>query len=324
MGKVELLKLNKDIQHWKYRQLDLSPILFKETSEENVGQFKRVRQDHGIDEVLDRRLIQHAQPALEEGNVISGTFPIQNTDRALGAMLSNEISKKYKGKGLPDATIKYRFRGAAGQSFGAFGAPGLEFTLEGEANDYFGKGLSGARLIVVPDREAKFEASENIIIGNVAFYGATGGEAYIKGMAGERFCVRNSGVKTVVEGIGDHGCEYMTGGLVVVIGETGKNFAAGMSGGMAYVYNPEGKFEQRVNPEMVDLDPMEETDYELLQKMIRNHFSYTSSKTALQILEDWEDKKSHFVKVMPRDYKAVLQKLDSMPKIEVKQAVASA
>lgn len=307
VGKVEMLKLKKDIAHWKYKQLDLSPILYKEPADESIGQYKQIEQDHGIANVLDRTLIQYAKLALEEGKSVSSIFKIVNTDRAVGTMLSNEVSKVYGGEGLPDATIEYRFRGSAGQSFGAFGAPGLQFTLEGEANDYFGKGLSGARLIVVPDREAKFEASENIIIGNVAFYGATSGEAYIKGMAGERFCVRNSGVKTVVEGIGDHGCEYMTGGVVVVIGETGKNFAAGMSGGMAFVYNPEGKFENRLNTEMVDLDPLVKEDFELLRTMIRSHFLHTGSKVANEILQDWDNYKQHFVKVMPRDYKRVLE-----------------
>nr|WP_290934808.1 hypothetical protein [Haliscomenobacter sp.] len=227
-----------------------------------------------------------------------------------------------KAKDYPDATIDFRFRGSAGQSFGAFAAPGLQFTLEGEANDYFGKGLSGGRLIVVPDREAKFEPQENIIIGNVAFYGATSGEAYIKGMAGERFCVRNSGVKTVVEGVGDHGCEYMTGGVVVVLGETGKNFAAGMSGGIAYVHNPLGEFEKRVNLEMVDLDPMEDEDFELLRRMLRNHFSCTSSKVAREMLENWDIQRQFFTKVMPRDYKAVLAKRTEKVKVDVKVAVA--
>ena len=308
VGKVEMLKLKKDIEHWKYKQLDLSPILYKEPADDSIGQYKMIAQDHGIADVLDRQMIHYAKPALEEGRGVSTTFKIVNTDRAVGTMLSNEISKKYKGEGLPDATIQFRFRGSAGQSFGAFAAPGIQFTLEGEANDYFGKGLSGARLIVVPDREAKFEASKNIIIGNVAFYGATAGEAYIKGMAGERFCVRNSGVKTVVEGIGDHGCEYMTGGLVVVLGETGKNFAAGMSGGVAYVLNADGQFKDRLNTEMVDLDPMEQEDYEALRKLIRAHFLHTSSKVANEILQDWDNAKTQFVKVMPRDYKAVLAK----------------
>ncbi|MCO6477113.1 MAG: glutamate synthase large subunit [Phaeodactylibacter sp.] len=308
VGKVEMLKVKQKVQHWKYKELDLRPILYKEPADESIGQYKQVEQDHGIDNVLDRKLIEHARLALDEKAPISSTFPIRNTDRAVGAMLSNEISKRYQGEGLPDGAIRYRFRGSAGQSFGAFSAPGLEFTLEGEANDYFGKGLSGARLIVVPDREAKFKPSENIIIGNVAFYGATSGEAYIRGMGGERFAVRNSGVKAVVEGIGDHGCEYMTGGIVVVLGETGKNFAAGMSGGMAYVFNPNGAFERRVNHGMADLDPMEEEDFKRLRALIRNHFRYTSSQVAADILQDWDNQKTFFTKVMPRDYKAVLEK----------------
>ncbi|MCP4123991.1 MAG: glutamate synthase large subunit [Bacteroidetes bacterium] len=308
VGKVELLKLKNKIDHWKYRKLDLSPILYKEPADEEMKQFKCVEQDHAIENVIDRKLIRYAKLALEDGKDIQTEFTIRNTDRAVGAMLSHEVSKKFGGKGLPDGRIQFRFKGSAGQSFGAFAAPGLQFTLEGEANDYFGKGLSGARLIVVPDRAATFVAHENIIIGNVAFYGATSGEAYVKGMAGERFCVRNSGVHTVVEGIGDHGCEYMTGGLVVVLGETGKNFAAGMSGGIAYVYNPYGQFEKNCNLEMVDLDPMEDEDFETVRKMLRNHFRHTSSKQALGILNDWDNQKRHFTKVMPRDYKAVLEK----------------
>jgi glutamate synthase (NADPH/NADH) large chain len=324
VGKVEMLKLKKNIAHWKYRQLDLSPILYKEPADDTVGQFKCVEQDHGIDHVLDRKLIEYARPALEQQQRVETTFQIRNTDRAVGAMLSNEISKLYKGEGLPDGTIRFRFRGSAGQSFGAFGAAGLQFTLEGEANDYFGKGLSGGHLIVVPDREATFEASENIIIGNVAFYGATAGEAYIKGMAGERFCVRNSGVKVVVEGIGDHGCEYMTGGVLIVLGETGKNFAAGMSGGIAYVYNPDGAFQSRVNTGMVDLDPMEDSDFKVVRTLVRNHFSYTSSPRAVELLQNWEEHKKYFTKVMPRDYKRVLKQRKMKPVVDVKIAVASA
>lgn len=308
VGRVELLKVTKDLEHWKYRHLDLSPILYKEPADETVGQRKLVEQDHGIDQVLDRKLIARAQEALNEGRSVQSTFPIRNTDRATGTMLSNEIAKRFGGTGLPDASIAYRFRGSAGQSFGAFAARGLQFTLEGEANDYFGKGLSGARLIAVPDREATFTPSENIIIGNVAFYGATSGEAYIRGMAGERFAVRNSGVRAVVEGVGDHGCEYMTGGLVVVLGETGKNFAAGMSGGMAFVYDPESVFAGKVNTELVDLDPLEKDDLDMLRRMIRNHFGYTGSQVARTILEKWNETHRHFRKVMPRDFKAVLER----------------
>ncbi|MEL7162036.1 MAG: glutamate synthase-related protein, partial [Bacteroidota bacterium] len=254
VGQVELLKMNKDADHWKYKALDLSPILYKQVSEEGVGLYNKVEQDHELGDVLDRRLVATAKPALEEMEPVTADFKIVNTDRSVGTMLSNEISRRFHGEGLPDGAIKYHFRGSAGQSFGAFGAKGIQFLLEGESNDYFGKGLSGGRLIVVPDRISRFDPHANIIIGNVAFYGATSGEAYIKGQAGERFCVRNSGVKTVVEGIGDHGCEYMTGGLVVILGETGKNFGAGMSGGMAYVYDPEKTFTAKLNDDMADLE----------------------------------------------------------------------
>lgn len=324
VGKVELLKENKEVTFWKYRQLDLRPILYKEPADETIGQFKMVEQDHGIEHVLDRRMIQKAEPALAKKKKAKAEFFIINTDRATGAMLSNEISKKYGGEGLPDATIDFHFRGSAGQSFGAFAAPGIQFKLEGEANDYFGKGLSGGRLIIVPDREAKFVPSENIIIGNVAFYGATAGEAYINGMAGERFAVRNSGVRTVVEGIGDHGCEYMTGGMVIVLGGTGKNFAAGMSGGMAFVYNPDGKFESKVNLEMVDLDPMDEDDIAMLKQMVQNHQVYTNSSVAKAILENWETEKDNFTKVMPRDFKAVLEKKQQKFQLNVKPVLAVA
>lgn len=308
VGKVEMLRLKSHIQHWKYQKLDLSPILYKQPAEPSVGLYKKVEQDHGIQAVLDRQLIERARPALEEKQVVKGQFAIRNVDRAVGTMLSHEISKHFGSQGLPEGIIQFHFRGSAGQSFGAFGVKGLHLSLEGEANDYFGKGLSGGQLIVFADREATFEAHRNIIIGNVALYGATSGEAYICGMAGERFAVRNSGAKAVVEGIGDHGCEYMTGGVVVILGETGKNFAAGMSGGVAYVFNTQGKFEQRLNTEMVAVDPMEAADYKLIWEMIWQHLQYTKSKLAQRLLNDWEDFKLAFVKVMPKDYKFVLQK----------------
>ena len=321
VGKVEMLKVKKDINHWKYRKLDLSPILYKEPAEDWVGQCKQIEQDHGIHSVLDRKLIEHSLHALENATQLSGVFAIKNTDRAVGAMLSNEISKRYGGEGLPDGTIDYRFRGSAGQSFGAFAAKGLQFTLEGEANDYFGKGLSGGRLIVSPDRDATFTPHENIIIGNVALYGATSGEAYIHGMAGERFAVRNSGVRAVVEGVGDHGCEYMTGGIVVNLGGWGKNFAAGMSGGMAFVYDPDKVFTESCNPEMVDLEKPDIKDLNEIRTLIRNHFRHTSSNRALEILTDWAKLKRHFLKVMPRDYKAVLKKMEDN-KLQLKVAVS--
>ncbi len=322
VGKVEMLKPKQDIKHWKYKHLDLSPILYKEPAEPHINFYKVVQQDHGMDNILDWQLIETAKGALEERQMIESQFAISNTDRATGTVLSNEITKRYGGAGLPDGTIKFRFRGSAGQSFCAFGTKGLHFTLEGEANDYCGKGLSGARLIIVPDRLAQLEASENIIIGNVAFYGATDGEAYIRGMAGERFCVRNSGVKAVVEGIGDHGCEYMTGGRVVVLGQTGKNFAAGMSGGIAYVYDQDANFHRNCNKEMVELEELQEKDFEEVRTMIRNHFNYTSSDLALQILLNWKECKKQFVKVMPTDYKRVLRQQEEKAKALVSQARA--
>ena len=308
VGKVEMLKARKDVEHWKYKQLDLSAILYKEAAADEVGQFKMIPQDHGLEHVLDRKLIKFAERTLHTGKPHNGEFKIWNTDRAVGTMLSNEISKKYKGEGLPEDSLSYRFRGSAGQSFGAFAAKGIKFTLEGESNDYFGKGLSGAKLIVSPDRKATFNPAENIIIGNVALYGATSGEAYIRGMAGERFAVRNSGAKAVVEGVGDHGCEYMTGGVVVVLGETGKNFAAGMSGGVAYVYDRNDSFTKNFNPDMADIEGLEAEDFEILREMTRNHFRYTGSQRALELLNDWESSLSEFKKIMPRDYKAVLAK----------------
>ncbi|MGB3779305.1 MAG: glutamate synthase subunit alpha, partial [Tunicatimonas sp.] len=235
-------------------------------------------------------------------------FPLINTNRSVGTLLSNEISKKFGGPGLPAGTIHFKFKGSAGQSFAAFGARGLRLELEGEANDYFGKGLSGSELIVYPHRTATFVAEQNMIIGNVAFYGATGGEAFIRGLAGERFAVRNSGVQAVVEGIGDHGCEYMTGGTVVVLGKTGRNFAAGMSGGMAFIYDPDQTFAQHCNQELVDLETPSEEDVALLFQMISKHYHRTDSSVAKNLLRDWEQTHPHFVKVMPREYREILKK----------------
>ncbi|MEZ5003683.1 MAG: glutamate synthase large subunit [Chitinophagales bacterium] len=306
VGQTQLLKTRENITHWKYKHLNLDPILYKEINGQEAGLFKCVTQDNGLDNVLDWKLLETAQAALSDLSPVKAEFGIVNTDRSLGTILSNEISKKYKAEGLPTDTIQFKFRGSAGQSFGAFGAKGLKLELEGEANDYFGKGLSGGKLIVYPDRHAKFEASENIIIGNVAFYGATSGEAYINGLAGERFCVRNSGVNAVVEGIGDHGCEYMTGGRAVILGSTGRNFAAGMSGGIAYIFDQRKSFMKNLNLEMVDVDPMEKEDIDFLHKMINNHSNYTNSKIANYILENWQQAVYQFVKVMPKDYKRVL------------------
>lgn len=232
-------------------------------------------------------------------------------------MLSNEITKIYRADGLPEDTIHYTFKGTAGQSFGAFNTNGVTLELEGDANDYFGKGLSGAKLIVYPDKKASFVPENNIIIGNVAFYGATNGHGYIRGKAGERFAVRNSGATVVVEGVGDHGCEYMTGGRAVILGDTGRNFAAGMSGGIAYVYDVKGIFPDNCNKEMVDLDLVEDQDTEELRKLIENHLHYTGSSVARFLLDDFENQLKYFVKVFPRDYKKVLQQKSSGVKQKV-------
>ncbi|MDO1448361.1 glutamate synthase large subunit [Rhodocytophaga aerolata] len=317
VGQVDVLKVRDNIDHWKIKDLDLSPILYKQLTTPNVGIYKQIEQDHGIDSVLDWKLLDVAKPALENGQSVEAEFKIINTDRAVGTLISNEISKKYKGEGLPEGTIHFKFTGSAGQSFGAFGAPGLRLELEGEANDYFGKGLSGSQLIVYPAKEATFEANKNMIIGNVAFYGATSGEAYIRGLAGERFCVRNSGMKAVVEGVGDHGCEYMTGGIAVVLGDTGRNFAAGMSGGIAYVYDPQNKFSKYCNKELVEFETLEYEDVNMLRELIENHQKFTGSDVADQILKNWGNTLHSFVKVMPREYKAALLK----SKVNLKEAV---
>jgi len=315
VGQVDALETRDDITDPKLKTLDLSPILYKEHSGAEAGLFQQISQDHEMDDILDWILLKAAKRTLEQGTAYKGSFDIINTDRAVGTLLSNEISKKYGAKGLPANTLHFNFKGSAGQSFGAFTAPGIRFELEGEANDYFGKGLSGAQLIIYPHKESTYRPHEHIIIGNVAFYGATSGEAFIRGQAGERFCVRNSGVTAVVEGVGDHGCEYMTGGTVVVLGCTGRNFAAGMSGGTAYVYDPKGQFEKFCNQEMVDLDPFSYEDFDLVKNLIRKHHEFTGSDLARDLLSQWDQVSKHFVKVMPRDYKRVLQE-----RIQLEQA----
>ncbi len=306
VGQVDYLEKRENILHWKYSNLDLSPILYKEPASKHTGLFKSEEQDHGLAEVLDWKLLKVAQPALANLQKINASFNIQNTDRTTGTILSNEITKLYKAKGLPDDTIHFKFTGTAGQSFAAFNTKGVTLELEGDANDYFGKGLSGAKLIIYPSKDAGFVPEENIIIGNVAFYGATSGEAYIRGKAGERFCVRNSGANVVVEGVGDHGCEYMTGGNVIILGATGRNFAAGMSGGISYIYDVQHKFDSLCNKEMVDLDKLESEDEKLLQEMIGKHYQFTNSTVAKFILNDFENQLKNFIKVFPKDYKRVL------------------
>jgi len=317
VGQVDCLAMKDDIKHWKYSKLDLSPILYKEPASLYTGLYKQEEQDMELHKVLDWQLLEAAKPALEDLQPVYASFPIVNTDRAVGTILSNEISKKYGSVGLPNDTIHFKFYGTAGQSFAAFNTKGVTLELEGDANDYFGKGLSGARLVIYPSAQAWFVPEENIIIGNVAFYGATSGEAYIRGKAGERFCVRNSGVHAVVEGVGDHGCEYMTGGRVVVLGDTGRNFAAGMSGGIAYVYDVKGTFAQMCNTEMVDLDPVDNGNAEELRSMIEAHYNNTGSTVAKFILEDFDAQLKNFIKVFPRDYKRVLQARNVAPAVQV-------
>lgn len=306
IGQADVLGVRENIQHWKYSNIDLSPILYKEPANEYVGLYKQEEQDHGLADVLDWKLLDATKAALASKQKVSATFDIKNTDRTTGTILSNEITKIYKAEGLPEDTIRIKFNGTAGQSFAAFNTKGVTFEVEGDANDYFGKGLSGAKLIIYPSKQSSFVPEENILIGNVAFYGATDGEAFIRGKAGERFCVRNSGARVVVEGVGDHGCEYMTGGTAVILGATGRNFAAGMSGGIAYVYDVQGKFDSLCNKEMVELDPLDETDAAELHAMIQKHFDYTGSTVAQFVLKDFENQLQHFVKVFPTDYKRVL------------------
>lgn len=307
VGQVEHLQMRENIQHWKYSKLDLSAVLYKAPADSSTGLYQQEAQDHGLANVLDWQLLQAAQPAIEQQQKVYAAFPIKNIDRTVGTIVSNEITKRYKAAGLPDDTIHFRFDGTAGQSFGAFNTKGITLELEGDANDYFGKGLSGAKLIVYPPKQAGYTAEDNIIIGNTAFYGATSGKAFIRGMAGERFAVRNSGVTAVVEGVGDHGCEYMTGGVVVVLGNTGRNFAAGMSGGIAYIYDVRKNFQQQCNAEMVDFDPLDDLDAQQLHALLTEHVTSTGSTVAKFILGDFDHQLSNFVKVFPRDYKQVLK-----------------
>ena len=312
IGQVDCLEVREDIQHWKYKNLDLSAVLYKEPNAPYQTLYCSETQDHGISDILDWKLLDAAAPALASKEPVKASFNLKNTDRTVGTVLSNEITKKYKAAGLPDNTIHFNFTGTAGQSFGAFNTKGITLELEGDANDYFGKGLSGARLIIYPPATATYTPEDNSIIGNVAFYGATSGEAYIRGKAGERFGVRNSGANVVVESVGDHGCEYMTGGRVLILGGTGRNFAAGMSGGIAWVYDVKGKFADNCNKEMVDLDECDLNDKNEIFTMLQKHFEYTGSTVARFILDDFDNQLRHFVKVFPRDYKKVLKSAVSL------------
>jgi glutamate synthase (NADPH/NADH) large chain len=310
VGRVQFLKVKDNLTNWKAKKIDLSGILHPVTNAKGMTLYNSEKQDHGLDDILDWKLLEGAEVALTEKTPVFESFLVKNTDRTIGTLLSNEISKLYGSAGLPDNTINYKFKGSAGQSFGAFTTKGISFELEGEANDYVGKGLSGAQIAIYPAVDATFVPEDNIIVGNVALYGATSGELYVRGMAGERFAVRNSGATTVVEGVGDHGCEYMTGGRALILGKTGRNFAAGMSGGIAWVYNQDGTFADNCNTEMVDLDPLSLSDEEQIKTLLHKHIHLTGSKVAQHLLNNWTNIAASFVKVYPREYKKVMEKLE--------------
>jgi glutamate synthase (NADPH/NADH) large chain len=326
IGRSDLLDMKQGIEHWKAKGLDYSRIFYQPKAGPEVARYNCEKQDHGLDKALDHRLIELALPAIERKQKVAIDIPIRNINRTAGTMLSHEIAKRYGHDGLPDDTIHIRLAGSAGQSFGAFLAKGITLDLVGETNDYCGKGLSGGRISVQPSPKFRGEPTENIITGNVVLYGAICGEAYFRGVAGERFAVRNSGALAVVEGVGDHGCEYMTGGTVAVLGQTGRNFAAGMSGGIAYVLDVDGQFTKRCNTAMVELLPVHaeaeqeakvarevwhlgRSDEVILRQLIEKHAQYTGSQRARLILDDWAGYRAKFVKVFPNEYKRALNEL---------------
>jgi glutamate synthase (ferredoxin) len=311
VGRTDKLVPWKAIDHWKAKGLDLTPILYQPKVAPSVGRYRQQDQDHGLEKSLDvNKLLDICEPAIERGEKVRAELPIINVNRVVGTITGSEVTKKYGPAGLPEDTIHLKFNGSAGQSLGAFMPKGMTIELEGDANDYFGKGLSGGKIIVYPSKASTFVAEDNMIIGNVALYGATAGEIFVGGMAGERFGVRNSGVDAVVESVGDHGCEYMTGGRVVILGKTGRNFAAGMSGGIAYILDEAGDFKNRCNMELVALEKLEEADeIEAVWKLIQRHQTYTKSQKAAKVLADWKSFVPKFVKVMPQDYACVLKEL---------------
>jgi glutamate synthase (ferredoxin) len=311
VGQVQKLDRNKAIEHYKAQGIDLSPILHQIPVPIGTKLYNTQQQVHQVHESIEFKIIEKAHPALFRKEKTILDFPIHNTDRAVGAIISNEISKIYGNDGLPDNTLKINFTGSAGQSFGAFATKGLTMVVNGNTNDYMGKGLSGAKLIIKVPEKTTFKPEENIIIGNVALYGATSGEAYINGKAGERFCVRNSGAMAVVEGIGDHGCEYMTGGVAVILGSVGRNFGAGMSGGIAYVLDEDKTFERNCNMDALNLLPVDEdNDIAQLRLLIENHYNATQSPLAQRILEKWEYYLLKFIKIFPEEYKQALIRLE--------------
>ena len=300
--------MKKAIDHWKADGIDLTAILTPiEKPHADVGTYCTREQDHGLEYALDNQLLELAQPAIERGEPVEIELPIINTNRTVGTILSHTLAKAHGADLLPDDTVRIKFNGSAGQSFSAFLAKGVSIELEGDANDYVGKGLSGGKLVIYPPKVSTFKAEENIIVGNVCLYGATSGKAFFRGLAAERFCVRNSGAHAVIEGVGDHGCEYMTGGRAVILGPTGRNFAAGMSGGVAYIWNPQNEFAPNCNLEMVELETMEsDADIAELKNLIEEHATHTDSAVAVRLLENWDAALEQFVKVMPTDYKRVL------------------
>jgi glutamate synthase (NADPH/NADH) large chain len=353
IGQRDRLGVRQAIDHWKARGLDLSGILHPVTAGPGVAIHHCEPQQHGLDQALDHRLIEAARPAIEHGQPVECSVPIANTNRTVGAMLSGEIARRHGHEGLPEDTIKVKLNGTAGQSFGAFLSRGVTFELEGDANDYVGKGLCGGRIIIYPPKASPFRAEENLIVGNTVLYGAIAGECYFRGVAGERFAVRNSGVIAVVEGVGDHGCEYMTAGIVVVLGQTGRNFAAGMSGGIAYVLDESGDFSVRCNMAMVELEPIADEDRCLeelehqggdlethgkvdlvhdmtrfdnlrLRGLVERHRQYTGSERAAEILARWDAWLPKFVKVMPVDYRRALQEMQAASRASERSDIAVA
>jgi glutamate synthase (NADPH/NADH) large chain len=304
VGQAEFLDVEKAVDHWKASGLDLAPILHVPDIDPSAPRRQVVSQDHGLDAALDQELLRICAPAIEKSEPIRAQFEIRNVNRTVGTMLGSAVTRAHGGVGLPDGTIDLTFHGSAGQSFGAFLPAGITLRLEGDANDYVGKGLSGGRIIVRPDRAATFNAHENTIAGNVIGYGATSGEIYLRGRVGERFCVRNSGATAVVEGVGDHALEYMTGGVVAILGTTGRNLGAGMSGGIAFVIDLDPA---KVNPEMVDLESVSDDDSAVLESIIRRHVEETDSRFAAELLADWPASTYRFTKVMPKDYKRVIK-----------------
>jgi glutamate synthase (NADPH/NADH) large chain len=333
IGRSDLLDMKKGIDHWKARGLDFSRVFYQPPMPSEVARYHCEEQDHGLARALDHQLIAAAAPALDKGQPVRLTYKIRNAHRSVGAMLSGVVARRHGHEGLPQDTLHVAFEGIAGQSFGAFLARGVTFELQGATNDYVGKGLSGGRIVVYPDPACPAKPEANIVIGNTVMYGAIDGEAYFRGVAGERFCVRNSGASAVVEGTGDHGCEYMTGGTVVVLGRTGRNFAAGMSGGVAYVFDDDGTFASRCNPAMVALGPVlseseqhkvekelaaagkgrllhtGRADEVIVRELIERHLRFTGSSVALAMLDHWDSSRAKFVKVFPNEYLRALSEL---------------